>query len=150
MANEVVLGASIRANLLSLQNTNALVDTTQLRLSTGRKVNSALDNAQSFFTAQSLNNRAGDLNRLLDSMGQSIQTIKEADKAVTAISKLLDQADAIARQASDAYAADSGADLSGFIADFDEVRTQIDQLVADASYRGINLLDGEDLETVFN
>lgn len=150
MANEIALSSSMRTNLLSLQKTNSLLDTTQQRLSTGRKINSALDGAQSFFTAQSLNNRASDMGRLLDSMGQSIQTIKAADKGVTALSNLVDQADAIATQAKDALAGDAAADVSTLEADYDEVLAQIDSLVADASYRGINLLGGDDLVTKFN
>ncbi len=104
MNSDVALGSAMRANLLSLQKTNALLDTTQFRLSTGKKVNSALDGAQSFFAAQSLSNRASDLSRLLDGMGQSIQTIKQADKSVTAMTKLVEQADSIAQQARDEVA----------------------------------------------
>ena len=102
MSSDVVIGASMRANLLSLQNTNSLLDTTQYKLSTGRKVNSALDNPQSFFAAQALNNRSNDLSRLLDGMGQSIQTIKQADKGITSLTKLIEQAEAVATDAKDA------------------------------------------------
>ncbi len=105
MSNDVVIGASMRANLLSLQRTNTVLDSTQYVLSTGRKVNSALDDPQSFFAAQALSNRAKDLSRLLDGMGQSIQTIKEADKGVTALTKLVEQAQAIATNAKDEIAA---------------------------------------------
>jgi flagellin-like hook-associated protein FlgL len=104
MASNVALGAGMRANLLSLSRTNESMDKTAFILSTGRKVNSALDNPQSFFAAQSLTNRAGDLSRLLDSMGQSISTIKAADNAVTSMTKLVEQADAIASQARDTLA----------------------------------------------
>ena len=91
----------MRSNLLSLQNTQSLMDTTQERLSTGKKVNSALDNPSSFYTAQSLTNRASDLSSLLDSMGQGIQTIKAADEAITSITALVQQAKAVANQARD-------------------------------------------------
>ncbi len=96
MANDVVLGAAMRSNLLSLQNTQRNIDVTQLRLATGKKVNSALDNPQSFFQAQSLNNRASDLTRLLDGIGQSIRTIEEADKGITALTSLVEQASSVA------------------------------------------------------
>ncbi len=108
MANDVVLGAAMRANLLSLQNTQRSIDATQLRLATGKKVNSALDGPQSFFTAQSLNNRASDLTRLLDGIGQSIRTIEEADAGVTALTKLVEQADSIVNSARDELAATDG------------------------------------------
>lgn len=99
MTNNVALSGAMRSNLLSLVNTQRDIDTVQNRLATGRKVNSALDDPRNFFAAQSLNNRAGDLNRLLDSMGQSISTIKEADNGVSSLSKLLEQADSLAIQA---------------------------------------------------
>lgn len=108
MANDVVLGAAMRSNLLSLQNTQRSIDSTQLRLATGKKVNSALDNPQSFFQAQSLNNRASDLTRLLDGIGQSIRTIEEADKGITALTRLVEQASSVAEEAQAEIAAAEG------------------------------------------
>ena len=99
--SDISLTASMRSNLLSLQNTQSLMDITQERLSTGKKVNSALDNPSSYYTAQSLTNRASDLSSLLDSMGQGISTIKAADEAITSITDFVDQAKAIANQARD-------------------------------------------------
>ena len=99
--SDISLTSSMRSNLLSLQNTQSLMDITQERLSTGKKVNSALDNPSSFYTAQSLTNRASDLSSLLDSMGQGISTIKAADEAITSITDFVDQAKAIANQAKD-------------------------------------------------
>ncbi|MBE6448075.1 MAG: hypothetical protein E7018_02110 [Alphaproteobacteria bacterium] len=97
MAN-ISLTASMRSNLLSLQKTNSLMDLTQERLSTGKKVNSAIDNPSSFYTARSLNNRANDLDALLDSMGQGIQTIKAATTAIETATSFLEQAKAVANQ----------------------------------------------------
>lgn len=98
---DISLTASMRTNLLSLQNTQSLMDTTQERLSTGLKVNSAIDNASSYYTAQSLNNRASDLSALLDSMGQGIQTIQAANEGIEAITEFVEQAKAIANSARD-------------------------------------------------
>jgi flagellin len=102
MANDVNLSASIRTNLLSLQKTNALFERTSERLSTGLKVNSALDGASSFFSARGLNNRAGDLTALKDGMGQAIQTLKAADKGIEALTQLVAQAKTLAEQAKEA------------------------------------------------
>lgn len=107
-SNDVVLGAALRSNLLTLQNTQRSIDSTQLRLATGKKVNSALDSPQNFFTSQSLNNRASDLTRLLDGIGQSIKTIEAADKGVTALTKLVEQADSIVSSARDELAGATG------------------------------------------
>ena len=104
---DITLTAATRTNLLSLQRTTGLIGRTQERLATGLKVNSALDNAQNFFAAQSLSNRAGDLSRLLDGIGQSIQTIKAADNAVSSLLNLVEQADSVATQARDALAGGS-------------------------------------------
>jgi flagellin-like hook-associated protein FlgL len=99
MTSDIVLTAALRNNLLSLQDTQNNINATQYRLSTGKKVNSALDNPQSFFAAQTLNNRAADLNKLLDSIGQSIEVIKAADNGVTALTNLVNQAQALAQTA---------------------------------------------------
>lgn len=96
---DISLTASMRSNLLSLQNTQNLMDVTQERLSTGKKVNSALDNPSSFYTAQSLTNRANDLSGLLDSMGQGVQTIKAANEGIEAITTFVQQAKSVANQA---------------------------------------------------
>ena len=99
--SDISLTASMRSNLLSLQNTQSLMDMTQERLSTGKKVNSAIDNPSSYYTAQTLTNRAGDLSALLDSMGQGIQTIKAADEGIEAITSFAEQAKALANTARD-------------------------------------------------
>ena len=96
---DISLTASMRSNLLSLQNTQSLMDVTQERLSTGKKVNSALENPSSFYTAQSLTNRANDLSGLLDSMGQGVQTIKAANEGIEAITTFVQQAKSVANQA---------------------------------------------------
>ena len=98
---DISLTASMRSNLLSLQQTQSLMDTTQERLSTGKKVNSAIDNPSSYYVAQSLTNRASDLSALLDSMGQAIQTIKAADEGISTITEFASQAKAIANSARD-------------------------------------------------
>ncbi len=98
---DISLTASMRSNLLSLQNTQSLMDMTQERLSTGKKVNSALDNPNSYYTSQSLTNRASDLSSLLDSMGQGISTIKAANEGIESITEFVQQAKAVANQARD-------------------------------------------------
>ena len=259
--SDISLTASMRSNLLSLQNTQSLMDMTQERLSTGKKVNSAIDNPSSYYTAQSLTNRAGDLESLLDSMGQAVQTIKAANEGIESITSFVEQAKAIANSARDtavveevasnemagqatgtfmaqgteisvkigdqtySYKLDAKIDYAGagavthlttlvgklngatgglqdalneanltfavdgksivlkaanpaedvaktvvsvsgggmelngtinpnardtYVEQFNSILTQIDQLASDASYKGVNLLKGEDLKVVFN
>ncbi|MCW5691086.1 MAG: hypothetical protein KIT48_01845 [Pseudolabrys sp.] len=99
MANGITLSAGVRANLLSLQNTAQLMQTTQNRLATGKKVNSALDNPINFFTSQSLQSRAGDLNSLLDSMSNGIQTIQAANNGLTSITSTVQSMQSTLNQA---------------------------------------------------
>ncbi|WP_456658623.1 flagellin N-terminal helical domain-containing protein [Bradyrhizobium sp. JR3.5] len=95
----IVLSASVRQNLLSLQSTADLLATTQNRLSTGKKVNTALDNPTNFFTAQSLDNRASDINNLLDGIGNGVQVLQAANTGITSLQKLVDSAKSVANQA---------------------------------------------------
>ena len=94
----IVLSAAVRQNLLSLQSTASLLATTQNDLATGNKVNSALDNPTNFFTAQGLNNRASDINNLLDSIGNGVQVLQAANTGLTSLQSLVDTAKSIANQ----------------------------------------------------
>ena len=95
----IVLSASVRQNLLSLQSTADLLSTTQNRLATGKKVNSALDNPTNFFTAASLDNRASDINNLLDGIGNGVQVLQAANTGISSLQKLVDSAKSVANQA---------------------------------------------------
>ena len=117
MVNDISLTASMRSNLLSLQSTQSLMDRTQERLSTGKKVNSAIDNPSSYYTARSLTNRASDLSALLDSMGQGIQTIQAANEGIEAVTSFVEQAKALINTARDTSAGtDGGMTTSGTFA----------------------------------
>ena len=114
MSSNITLSAGVRQNLLSLQQTAALMSTTQNRLATGKKVNSALDNPINFFTASALNDRASDLNGLMDAMSNAIQTLRAADDGITAITNLVKSAQALAAQARQSAA--TTAQYSGTVA----------------------------------
>ena len=143
---DISLTASMRSNLLSLQQTQSLMDTTQERLSTGKKVNSAIDNPSSYYTAQSLTNRASDLSSLLDSMGQAVQTIQAANEGIEAITEFVQQAKAIANTARD-NATIKGTTSSGTYAAADDtqnITVKIDG-VADQDIK-VTLADTDTLE----
>ncbi len=99
MTETITLTASMRSNLQSLKSIASQMDKTQTRLSTGKKVNSAIDNASAYYQARALTNRASDLSALLDSMGQGIQTIQAATEGLTSATAFLEQATAVANQA---------------------------------------------------
>ena len=97
--SDITLSAGVRQNLLSLQRTADLMSTTQNRLATGKKVNSALDNPTNFFTSESLSSRANDLSNLLDGISNSIKTLEAADNGISAITDLVESAQSTVRQA---------------------------------------------------
>ncbi|QDG76805.1 flagellin [Labrenzia sp. PHM005] len=146
---DITLSSAVRANLNTLQQTASFMSDVQNKLATGKKVNSALDNPNSFFTASGLQSRANDLGTLLDDMGQSVQTIKAADEGISAITKLVESAKAKANQA---LQTGSQYERKQFAAQYNELLTQIEDVAKDSSYKGKNLLagTGNDLTTIFN
>lgn len=112
----ITLTAATRQNLLSLQDTAALTATTQNRLSTGKKVSSALDNPVTFFTSQSLDQRSGDLSGLLDGISNGVQAIQAANQGITSIQKLVDQAKSVANQALSTQITTTGTASTAFTA----------------------------------
>src|SRR6202022_862870 len=95
----IFLSASVRQNLLSLQSTADLLSTTQNRLATGKKVNTALDNPTTFFTAASLHKPPRDNSNLLDGIGNGVQVLQQANTGITSLQKLVDSAKSVANQA---------------------------------------------------
>jgi flagellin-like hook-associated protein FlgL len=146
-SNDIPLTTGIRGNLLLLQSTQGLLDRTQTRLSTGNKVNSALDGPVAYFAAKGLNTRADDLNSLKDSIGQSVSTIQTANQASTTIGNYLDNAQALVNQAyqnlgSDANSINLRKSLSQ---QFNTLLDQINKLAQGANYNGKNLVIGNGL-----
>jgi flagellin len=140
--SSIVLSAGVRANLLQLQQTSDLITSTQTKLATGKRVNSALDNAINFFTAQGLDTRASDLNGLLDTMSNGINTIQAANNGITAITKLVQSAQSLVSQAQQSTDTTT---LKSLATQFDNLLTQIGQLAGDSGFNGVNLLAGDTL-----
>jgi flagellin-like hook-associated protein FlgL len=136
MAKEVTLTAAMRANLISLQNTETLLGRTQERLATGKKVNSALDGPINYFAAEAHLQRANFLTLRKDGMGEAIQTIKAANTGVEGIKTLLENLRGLVE------AARTSTDLTTEQTQAREVVSQIRQLIQDSGYKGINLLNG--------
>ena len=145
--SDIVLTAGVRANLLQLQSTAATITSTQSKLATGKRVNSALDNPINFFTAQGLSNRASDLSNLLDSTATAINTIQAANNGLTSITKLVQSAQALVSQAQQTSDTTVRASLA---TQFGAIQTQIDALGGDSGFNGINLLAGNNLTVTLN
>ena len=151
----ITLTSGMRQNLVSLQKTNSLMEITQTRLASGKKVNSALDDPVKYFAALGHTNRAGDLAARKSEMGEGIQTIKAANNGIEAIVSLIDSAKSTAQSAAaiDVCATASSqnaTDRSALADQFNEMMNQIDTLAADSGYKGINLLASGELTVEYD
>ena len=147
MAQDVTLTSAMRANLLSLQNTVDLLNRTQERLSTGKKVNSPLDNAASYFAAQTHTNRANDLTARKEGMNEAIQTLTSATQGIESITTLIESAKGIAQTA---LSTSDATERTEYLAQYNEVLSQITSIAGDSGYGGTNLLMGNTLSVQFN
>ena len=135
--SDVTLASSTRTNLLSLQRTSNLIGRTQERLASGQKVNSAIDDALAFFKARNLNTRAGDLASIKDEIAVGISVIRASIQGLEAIESVLKQAKALAQSA---VASPESSTRAKLASQFNELRSQVDNIAEDAAYNGINLL----------
>jgi flagellin len=149
MVDKVTLTASVRTNLLTLQRTSDLIGRTQTRLSTGLKVNSALDDASAFFASRALSNRASDLNTLKGDIDQSVSSITAALNGIDGITELIEQAKGLANSAKGTGDTNERSTLA---VQFNALLDQVDFLANDASFGGANLLQAtpDNLEVTFN
>lgn len=136
--SDVTLSASIRTNLLTIQDHTAKTDRATLRLSTGKEVNAAVDGPSVYFQAKSLTNRAHDLMATKDPIDQSLSAIGAANAGIDAITSLVEQMRAVVLGG----VRDAGISRDEIAAQFDLLRQQLDGIAADATYNGVNLLSG--------
>ena len=143
----ITLTAGMRSNLIALQSTNKLMDLTQTRLSTGMKVNSALDDPVNFFKAKDHRDRAGDLSALKDGMAEAIKTIEAGNTGVEGIYDLLDQMKSLATAAKTAATTTAAKTLTS---QYYSVQAQVGKMANDSNYGGVNLLNDDDLQVDFD
>jgi flagellin len=135
--SDISLTAGMRTNLMNLQGTTNLLNRTQQRLSSGKQVNSALDNPTNYFAAQNANQRASDLSDRKDGMAEAVQTVSATNAGITAITGLINAAKGIAQSALSTSDTNVQSKLA---AQYDTIRTQIDNMSSDSGYKGLNLL----------
>jgi flagellin len=135
----ITLTSGMRKNLFSLQSTNTLLERTQKRMATGLRVQTAVDDPVNYFTALGHRQRAEDLGARKDEMSESIQLVMSANEGVTAITSLIASAKSLAQSALSAGTEDEATTLQ---TQYNEVLSQINLLVNDSGYKGVNLLGG--------
>lgn len=143
--SDVSLNSGIRANLLQLQQTSDLFTRTTERLASGKKVNSAIDSPTNFFASVNLTDRAEGLSARLDGMGQAVQTIKAADNGISTIRSFISAMKGVINNAIGSSDASERVSLGK---QFNELIVQIRNTAKDASYQGVNLLQGNITNTI--
>jgi flagellin-like hook-associated protein FlgL len=146
--SNITLTAAMRNNLSSLQQTSDLMTATQNKLATGLKVNSAIDNPSSYFAALAHRRRADDLASRKDGMNESTQAVKASSTGIEGVTKLLEAAKGLIQTARTT----TSSGYSSLYSQFNEVASQIKQLIADSGYKGTNFLNGTgvSLDVLFN
>lgn len=144
--NDITLAGGMRGNLVNLQTIAALQARTTERLSTGKRVNTAVDDPAAYFAAQSEMSRASDLAARKDAMGEAVQAVQAASQGIDAITQLIQQAQGLTAAARSA----NTTDRASLASQFDQLMTQVDNLAKDAGYKGTNFLDSGSLVVAFN
>ena len=147
MGQSVTLTAGMQQNLFSLQQTNKLMDMTQGRLASGKRVQSALDDPINFFAAKEHNQRAGDLNSRKDYMGEAVQTLKAASAGIEAMTDLINAAKSLAQSA---ISSTNTTEAQSLQVQYNETKTQLESLAGNSGYKGNNLLDSDTITVKFS
>lgn len=142
---DITVPAGIRSNLISLQNTQDLLEQTNRRLATGKKVASAIDNPTNFFAAQGFEDRANGLSARLDGLGTAVQTIKAADNGISTVQGFLSQLKGVVNDALSNTDTNARVELAK---QYNELLNQTSQIIDDSSFGGVNLTSGSTTLTV--
>jgi flagellin len=95
----IAISGTTRGNLLALQMVSDQIDTVQIRLATGKRVNSVFDDPSAYFISSSLSARAASLNQLVDNVSAVKKLVDAANNGVQAITSLLNSAQSLATTA---------------------------------------------------
>lgn len=148
--------ASVNTNVgayVALQNLNATnkqLEVTQSRINTGLKVASAKDNGGIYAIAQNLRGDLGSYNAVSQSLDRAKSAVDVALSAGESVSDLLVELKQKAVSAADASLDTASRDALN--EDFTALRDQIATIVSNATFNGVNLLDGSvtDIQAIAN
>jgi len=142
--SEIALTTSQRATLLSLQEATTLFTSTQESLTTGKKVNSAADNAVAYYQSEALYNRANTFTAIKSNIDQNIQALNTWQTATSSVETLLQEMKAVVEGARSG----STTQRTSATQQFSDLANQLAQLVNDSTYQGLNLLTSTNAQLV--
>lgn len=135
--------------MIALQNlnaTNADLTMVQNRISTGKKVANAKDNGAIWAIAQNQRASSGALNAVKESLQRSESTVDVAMAGGETVSDILVQMKEKALAASDSSL--DAASRTALNDDFKSLRDRIAKAVANATFNGVNMLNGAGATTI--
>jgi flagellin len=138
--NSVNTNVGAMIALQNLNKTNTDLQTTQNRINTGLKVGSAKDDGAAFAIAQSQRSTVSSLDAVKDSLSRATSVVDVASSAGESVSDMLTQLKEKALAASDTSL--DSTSREALKADFESIRDQITKTLTNASFNGINLVDG--------
>ncbi|MFA5040324.1 MAG: hypothetical protein WC464_01645 [Bdellovibrionales bacterium] len=135
---DISLTSSARANLTALQNTSSLLEITQKHLSTGKKVNSATDDATAYFASKGFLNTANNLDTVKSNLSTALESVNSYTNSIDSAADVIAQLKGLVTQA---LGTTDTLTRSGLASQFNALTTQLDTLVNDATFNGTNLLN---------
>lgn len=132
-----LLSSALRSNLNSANLLSAQIAKTQERVSTGRKVNSAADDAYAYFSEKSMRKTSDKLDKIFQEMDTGSKTIDAAISSLNSISDLVNRTESLVRSAQETS---NFAERIGLRKQVSDLMKSIQQMAENASYRGVNLL----------
>ena len=144
------INTNIAANaaLASLRNTQDVLQQTQIRVSTGKRVTEAKIDSSSYVIAQKLNSDFAAYGALRRGIDYSMSTVGSATKAAEEVKDLLIQ---IREKTIDAQKTGvTDGDRQTLQDDIDNIKNTIKVLIGSASHNGTNLIDGSSRRSAFS
>jgi flagellin len=139
--------AVINTNVSSLVAQNAMVKNERAmtgameQLSTGKRINSAADDAAGLAISSRMTSQIRGLNQAVRNANDAISMVQTADGALGEVTNMLQRMRELTVQGSSGT---YGADEIGYLADeFEGLRDEIFRIVQATQFNGTNLLDGD-------
>jgi flagellin len=134
--SSILTNVGAMSALQSISSTNRNLATTQNRISTGLRVETAKDNSSSWAIATTMRGDVQGFKAIAENLALSTSTVSVAREGAEAVTGLLNQIKEKVVQASG-----SGVDTAKIADDIQSLIDQVDSVIDSAQFNGTNLLD---------
>jgi len=131
--------ASLRTQVALMQNSRGLYSTMQ-QLATGKRLNSAADDAAGIAIVANMNGQVRSLNQEIRNANDGISLLHTADSATEQVTQMLQRMRELVSQALNGTYSTS--DVANMGSEVSALQSEIDRVSTDTSWNGTTLLDG--------